>query len=140
MSLKYEPSSEPLHISGHPQPEVRTKQTRSLKVRARETRCLQMTERGHSLKLTERGYSGHEDVCGFADDSRRPLSSDNVFQETSARYRAVEPKSGSNAIPRRARPGLAGLRPHTRGQTLNPKPEVRTTENLSLKLRPVSQS
>ena len=26
--------------------------------------------------------------------------------------RAVEPSSGSNVIPRRARPGLAGLRPH----------------------------
>jgi len=41
------------------------------------------------------------------------LSSDDVFQETSARYRAVAPSSGSNVIPRRARPGLAGLRPHT---------------------------
>ena len=29
--------------------------------------------------------------------------------ETSARYRAVEPSSGSNVIPRRARPVLAGL-------------------------------
>ena len=27
--------------------------------------------------------------------------------------RAVEPSSGSNVIPRRARPGLAGPRPHT---------------------------
>ena len=33
------------------------------------------------------------------------------FQETSTRYRAVEPSSGSNVFPRRARPGLAGLRP-----------------------------
>ena len=41
-----------------------------------------------------------------------PLSSDDVFQEISARYRAVELSSGSNVIPRRARPGLAGLRPH----------------------------
>ena len=41
------------------------------------------------------------------------LSADDVFQETSARYRAVEPSSGSNVIPRRARPGLAGLRPHS---------------------------
>jgi len=32
---------------------------------------------------------------------------------TSARYRAVEPSSGTNVIPRRARPGLAGLRPHS---------------------------
>ena len=32
---------------------------------------------------------------------------------TSARYRAVEPSSGSNVIPRRARPGLAGLGPHS---------------------------
>ena len=52
-----------------------------------------------------------------ADAARIPmhprLSSDCVFQETSARCRAVEPRSGSNVIPRRARPGLAGLRPHT---------------------------
>ena len=41
------------------------------------------------------------------------LSSDDVFQKTSARYRAVEPSSGSNVIPKRARPGLVGLRPHT---------------------------
>ena len=46
--------------------------------------------------------------------SERPLmSSDDVFQEKSTRYRAVEPSSGSNVIPRRARSGLAGLRPHT---------------------------
>ena len=32
---------------------------------------------------------------------------------SSARYRAVEPSSGSSVIPRRARPGLAGLWPHT---------------------------
>ena len=31
----------------------------------------------------------------------------------SFRHRAVEPSSGSNVIPRRARPGLAGLRPFT---------------------------
>ena len=31
---------------------------------------------------------------------------------TEFRYRAVEPSSGSNVIPGRARPGLAGLRPH----------------------------
>ena len=29
------------------------------------------------------------------------------------RYRAVGPSRGSDVIPRRARPGLAGLRPHT---------------------------
>ena len=40
------------------------------------------------------------------------MSSDDVFQEASTRYRAVERSSGSNVIPRRARPGLAGLRPH----------------------------
>ena len=39
------------------------------------------------------------------------LSSDYAFQETPARYRAVEPSSGSSVIPRRACPGLAGLRP-----------------------------
>ena len=39
------------------------------------------------------------------------LSSDNVYQETSARYRAVEPGRGSNVIPKRARPGLASLKP-----------------------------
>jgi len=44
------------------------------------------------------------------------LSSGDVFHETSAGYRVVEPISGSNVIPRRARPGLAGLRLHTRHQ------------------------
>ena len=39
------------------------------------------------------------------------LSSDHVSREMSARYRAVEPSSGSNVILRRARPRLAGLRP-----------------------------
>jgi hypothetical protein len=34
-------------------------------------------------------------------------------QESSTRYRAVEPSSGSIVIPRRAGPGLAGPRPHT---------------------------
>jgi len=34
------------------------------------------------------------------------------------RYRAVEPNSGSNVIPRRARPGLAGLRPHRQDRRL----------------------
>jgi len=34
-------------------------------------------------------------------------------QETSVRYRTVELSNGSNVIPRRARPGLAGLGPHT---------------------------
>ena len=33
------------------------------------------------------------------------LSSDDVFQEISARDRAVEPSSDSKVIPRRARPG-----------------------------------
>ena len=62
---------------------------------------------------------------GDAESSRRaeawqkvppsPLNrgSDDVFQETSARDIAVEPSSGSDVIPRRAHPGLAGLRPHT---------------------------
>ena len=35
---------------------------------------------------------------------------------TGPRYRAVEPSSGSNVIPRRARPGLAGLGPLTVGR------------------------
>jgi hypothetical protein len=35
------------------------------------------------------------------------------IQETSARCRAVESSSGSTVITRRARPGLAGLGPHT---------------------------
>ena len=39
-------------------------------------------------------------------------SPEYVFQEASARYRAEEPSSGSSIIPRRVRPGLAGLRPH----------------------------
>ena len=42
------------------------------------------------------------------------LSSDDVFLDKSARFRAVEPSSGSNVIPRRARPFLAGLRPRRR--------------------------
>ena len=41
------------------------------------------------------------------------MSFDDVFRETSARYGTVEPSSGSDVIPRPARPGLAGLRPHT---------------------------
>ena len=41
-------------------------------------------------------------------------------------YRAVEPSSGSNVIPRRARPGLAGLRP----QILCPFLPVRGTSPL----------
>jgi len=43
----------------------------------------------------------------------RAMSSDECIQETSARYRIVEPSNGSNVIPRWARPGLAGLGPHT---------------------------
>ena len=35
-----------------------------------------------------------------------------AFSETSARYRAVEPSSGSNVIPRRACPDLAGPSPY----------------------------
>ena len=42
----------------------------------------------------------------------RPVLSD-VFLETSARDRAMDPSSGSNVIPRQAPPGPAGLRPHT---------------------------
>ena len=42
-------------------------------------------------------------------------SSDDVFQKASPRYRAVKPSSGSNVIPRRALPSLAGLRPHSSG-------------------------
>ena len=54
------------------------------------------------------------DATAFEAWSKEPsLSSDDLFQETSARYRAVEPSSGPIVIPRRARPGLAGLRPHT---------------------------
>ena len=40
------------------------------------------------------------------------LNLDAVFQKVSARYRVVELSSGSNVIPRQARPGLAGLMPH----------------------------
>ena len=39
------------------------------------------------------------------------LDSDECIQETFARYRAMEPSNGSNVIPKRARPGLAGLGP-----------------------------
>ena len=45
------------------------------------------------------------------------MSFDDVFQETSARYRALKRSSGSNDIPRRARPGLDGLRPHVKQGT-----------------------
>ena len=38
---------------------------------------------------------------------------DECIQETSARYRTVEPSNGSNVILRLDRPGLAGLGPHT---------------------------
>ena len=46
--------------------------------------------------------------------TRLGLRPDDVSQEKSSRYREMEPSSGSNLIPRRARPGLADLRPHTR--------------------------
>jgi len=62
------------------------------------------------------------------------LGSDDVFQETSARCRAVEPSSGSNVIPRRARPGLAGLGPHT----LPHQPRSSNFERLSGELRNLS--
>ena len=42
---------------------------------------------------------------------------DHFLQETSARYRAVEPSSGSNVIPTRARHGLAGLGLHSWSQS-----------------------
>jgi hypothetical protein len=47
-----------------------------------------------------------------------------------ALYRAVEPSSGSNVIPKRARPGLAGLGPHRsrflfRTTTLGSNPRTR---------------
>jgi len=65
------------------------------------------------------------------------LSSDDVFPETPARYRAVEPDSGSNVIPRRARPGLAGLagliRPHTQRRALErvaPEPVADIADNV----------
>ena len=41
-------------------------------------------------------------------------NSDDVFQEAS--LPDIEPSSCSNVIPRRARPGLAGPRPHTSGR------------------------
>ena len=47
------------------------------------------------------------------------LSFGDIFQETTARYKAVEPSSGSNVIPRRARPGLASLRPYRGGGVRN---------------------
>ena len=62
---------------------------------------------------------GHALLHGPALHAPR-LSSEDVFQETSARYdtcRAVEPSSGSNVIPRRARPGLARLRSHSVNST-----------------------
>ena len=50
--------------------------------------------------------------CGV-NEHKMGLSSDSELQETSAQCRAVEPSNGSWVIPRRARPGLAGLRPRT---------------------------
>ena len=49
-------------------------------------------------------------VRSLAESSEWALSSDDAAQEASAQYRAIEPSCGSNVIPRRARPGLAGLR------------------------------
>jgi len=41
-----------------------------------------------------------------------------LVQDEPARYRTVEPSNGSNVIPKRARPGLAGLGPHRQGGVL----------------------
>ena len=41
--------------------------------------------------------------------------------------RAVEPSSGSNVIPRRACPGLAGLRPHMAPRPLSEELGVKKT-------------
>ena len=49
----------------------------------------------------------------FTEKSSNVKHLHDIFRETSARYRAVEPSSGSNMIPRWARPSLAGLRPHS---------------------------
>ena len=56
---------------------------------------------------------------GLSLASAHQLSSENVVKETSARHRAVGPGSGSNVIPRRARPGPAGLRPDTPRSSLS---------------------
>ena len=40
--------------------------------------------------------------------------------------RITNQSSGSNVIPRRVRPGLAGLRPHTKGRPLTIRVELRT--------------
>ena len=53
-------------------------------------------------------YLAHDGPCT---QHIPPLRTDDVYPETPARHRAVELSSGSNDIPRRARPGLAGPRP-----------------------------
>ena len=67
------------------------------------------------VSTPEEMHSPTADQSYFLPPGRKlpTLIPDDVFQETSARCRAVEPRSGSNVIPRRARPGLTGLRPHT---------------------------
>ena len=78
-----------------------------------------------ALKESNTNVGFLHDACPLSPRRALPrLTSDDVFQETSARYRAVEPSSGSNVIPRRARPGLAGLRPYSkreRGGDLAPR-------------------
>ena len=50
-----------------------------------------------------------------------PGACEDLGQLGQDEYRAVEPSSGSNVIPRRARPGLAGLGPHQAGRLLCPE-------------------
>ena len=59
-------------------------------------------------------------------DETRGLSSDGTY----ARYRAVEPSSGSNVIPRRACPGLAGPGPHMRAPSTRPVTRARAIQSL----------
>ena len=69
----------------------------------------------------------------------RHLGGTDVFQQKSARYRAVEPSSGSNVIPRRACPDLACLRPHTWCDAVKKPGSERSAASRSL-IAPVTQN
>ena len=65
--------------------------------------------------------------------SSNAQSSDDVFQEISARCRAVEPSSGVKVIPRRARPRLAGPGPHSLEVLQSPGPATSSSESCIVK-------
>ena len=88
----------------------------------------------NALQLIARSKLTSDERVVFHCVATLPLSSDAAFQEASAPYRAVELSSGSNVIPRRARPGLAGLRPHTPGALSIPEQQL-CEPFLALRLR-----